>query len=67
MSKFSSSVGKVLNGQHWVAEEQIMTRVMHHRSNPLSHLRVVTVDATVEAGRLLILKGTEIKPLVTVG
>ena len=66
MSRFSTSVGKVLNGQHWVAQEQMGTRVMHHRSNSLSHLRVVTVDATVEAGRFLLLKGAEIKPLVTV-
>ena len=57
----------MLNGQHWVAEEQMGTGVMHHRSDPFSHLRVVTVDATVEAGGLLLLKGTEIKPLVAVG
>ena len=63
----SSSVGKVLNGQHWVAEEQVGTGVMHDRSDPFSHLRVVTVDAAVEAGGLLLLKGTEIKPLIAVG
>jgi len=39
---------------------------MHHRSYSFSHLRVVTVDATVEARGLLLLKGAEIKPLVTV-
>ena len=43
------------------------TGVVHHWSDPFSHLRVVTVDATVEAGGLLLPEGTEIKPLVAVG
>ena len=42
------------------------TRVMHDRSDPFSHLGVVTVDAAVEAGGLL-LKGTEIESLIAVG
>jgi len=67
LDRFSSSVGKVLDGQHWVAEEQMGTGVMHDRSDPFSHLRVVTVDAAVETGGLLLLKGTEIKPLIAVG
>jgi len=53
-------------GQDWVVEEQMGTGVMHYRSNPFSHLRGVTVDATVEACGLILLGGTEIKPLVTV-
>lgn len=50
-----------------MVEEQMGAGVMHHRSDPFSHLRVVAVDAAVEAGGLLLLEGTEIKPLVTVG
>lgn len=39
---------------------------MHHRPDPFSHLSVVTMNAAVQAGRLLLLEGTEIKPFVAV-